>query len=242
MQTQPTAEFSLRHWAAWAPTIETRENWLSWLADPYVPTGDASPKLEAMPPLLRRRANRLGKMALQVLYQSTCPTAPIVYVSRHGELTRAADLLQQLTTSGSISPQSFSVSVHNAIAGLYSIATNQSVNIDSVAAGMASPIAGLIDAVSLLGDGAECVRLVLCDEPVPDLFSDYSEPTDCPYAVLLEIERGNSFRLTWGSNESGESRSSLPPALSVLRFFAGDEQEVTVKAETFSCCLQRTSC
>lgn len=222
--------FALRHWAAWAPGLERREDWLAWAAAPFLPAGDAAPAVAQMPAMLRRRADRLGRMALAVLYESAHPGAPIVYASRYGELGRVARLLEELATSGAVSPQGFSVSVHNAIAGLYSIATRERENIQSLAAAEATPFAGLVDAAGLLAEGAECVRLVLCEEPVPAVFGAFAEPADCPYAVLLELAAGDAFRFEWAGQAAGPASPRLPPALDVLRFLLGDAAESTIVA------------
>jgi hypothetical protein len=225
-----TAGFVLRHWAAWAPGLECREDWLRWASEPHLPAGAAAPAVTEMPALLRRRADRLGRMALAVLYQSTCPDAPIVYCSRYGELGRVATLLEELAASGSVSPQGFSVSVHNAIAGLYSIATRGRENIQSLAAAEATPLAGLVDAAGLLADGADCVRLVLCEEPVPAVFGAFAEPSDCPYAVLLELAAGSDFRFEWSGPRPPGAPPLLPPALAVLQFLLTDASEALIVA------------
>jgi hypothetical protein len=225
-----TAGFALRHWAAWAPGLEDRAAWLRWAAVPVLPAGDAAPAVAEMPAMLRRRADRLGRMALAVLYQGTCPAAPIIYCSRYGELGRVVRLLEELAATGSVSPQGFSVSVHNAIAGLYSIATRGRENVQSIAAAEATPLAGLVDAAGLLADGAEAVRLVLCDEPVPPVFGAFAEPTDCPYAVLLELAPGNDFRIQWAAPPAAAPPPVLPPALAVLHFLLSDAREVAIVA------------
>jgi hypothetical protein len=234
-----TAGFALRHWAAWAPGLERPEDWRRWAAAPYLPAGEGAPAVSEMPALLRRRANRLGRMALAVLYQSTRPAAPIVYCSRYGELERVATLLEELAASGGVSPQGFSVSVHNAIAGLYSIATSGRENIQSLAAGEATPLAGLVDAAGLLADGEACVRLVLCEEPVPRVFGAFAEPSDCPYAVLLELEPGAEFRFEWVPPAQTAAPGPLPPALALLRFLLSEATEATIVAGRQACRLVR---
>jgi len=201
------------------------------------PEGDAAPPVSEMPALLRRRAERLGRMALAVLYQSTDATTPIVYCSRYGELGRVVTLLNELAASGSVSPQGFSVSVHNAMAGLYSIATRGHENIQSLAAGPGTPFAGLVDAAGLLADGTPRVRLVWCEEPVPPVFAPFAEPSDAAYAVLLELEAGRDIAFEWLAPAGPVS--ALPPALALLAFLLGDAQEALVNAGPEACRLRR---
>jgi hypothetical protein len=235
--------FALRHWAAWAPGLEDRSAWQAWARAPFRPAGETAPPVSDMPAMLRRRADRLGRMALAVLYQGTSPGSPIIYCSRYGELARVARLLEELAATGGVSPQGFSVSVHNAIVGLYSIATRGHENVQSLAAAEATPLAGLVDAAGLLADGAACVRLVLCEEPVPPVFAPFAEPTDCPYAVLLELAPGNDYRFEWAQPPAGAPPAppppGLPPALAVLHFLLGDARDATIVAGREACRLVR---
>ncbi len=233
------AGFVLRHWAAWAPGLEDRDAWLRWAAAPHRPAGDAAPAVSEMPAMLRRRADRLGRMALAVLYQSAHPGAAVVYASRYGELGRVVRLLDELAAGGSVSPQGFSVSVHNAMAGLYSIATHGRENIQALAAAEATTLAGLVDAIGLLADGDACVRLVLCEEPVPAVFGDFVEPTDCPHAVLLELAAGDEIRFEWLGAASPSTPATLPPALALLHFLLAGDREATIVAGRQACRFTR---
>jgi hypothetical protein len=74
--------------------------------------------------MLRRRAGFLGKMALEVAYQvlDGRTDIPTVFCSRHGEVTRAIELLTIWRAAKPLSPTGFGMAVHNASAGLFSIA------------------------------------------------------------------------------------------------------------------------
>ncbi|HSF59598.1 MAG TPA: beta-ketoacyl synthase chain length factor, partial [Candidatus Binatia bacterium] len=49
--------------------METEEAWRAWARVNHLITGDNGAPVSAMPPMLRRRAGFLGKMALEVAYQ-----------------------------------------------------------------------------------------------------------------------------------------------------------------------------
>jgi hypothetical protein len=230
VSTPEQNRFSVSHWAAWAPGIETPEQWRAWARAPHLPAGDAAPPVTAMVPMLRRRAGRLGRMALEVLYQSRSTDAPIIYCSRHGELDRAVALLRELQAMGQVSPQEFSVAVHNATAGLYSIATQFHGNIQSLAAGAATPFMGLIEACAMLASGVPSVRLILCDQPVPDPFQPFADSGDCPFAILLELAAAGDFALERLAPAARPARGSLPPALALLHFLLGSDAEAAMAA------------
>jgi hypothetical protein len=54
---------------------------------------------------------------------------PLVFASRHGDVARSMDLLGALVSDQPLSPTGFGLSVHNAIAALYSIARGHRGNL-----------------------------------------------------------------------------------------------------------------
>ena len=58
-------EFSIVDWAAWAPGLSERSQWLGWADAPYPPVGEDTPPLAEIPAMQRRRIERLGRMAIQ---------------------------------------------------------------------------------------------------------------------------------------------------------------------------------
>ncbi|MDR0247059.1 MAG: beta-ketoacyl synthase chain length factor, partial [Burkholderiales bacterium] len=118
-------EFSFRRWSAWVPAMTDAEAWQAWAREETaLAAHEETAPVKAMPPLLRRRAHPLGRAALEVLYAPTLAYAnqPIVFCSRHGEISRSLAIQQALAEEGQVSPQEFSMSVHNAIPGLFLIA------------------------------------------------------------------------------------------------------------------------
>ena len=49
--------------------VETKEAWLDWANANYFISGDVAAPVQAMSPMLRRRAGFLDKMALEVAYE-----------------------------------------------------------------------------------------------------------------------------------------------------------------------------
>ena len=119
MRTQGVS-FSIARHAAWAPGLTTAEEWAQWAQAPFAIAAGAEPGVKMMPPMLRRRAGPLGKMALEVAYQCLDGRSdvPSVFCSRHGEVARAVDLLTDLAHGEPLSPTAFGMAVHNATADL----------------------------------------------------------------------------------------------------------------------------
>lgn len=179
-----SVSFSLLRHAAWAPGLASAEAWAGWAAAPFLIRSGEEPGLRAMPPMLRRRAGFLGKMALEVAYACLDGEAniPTVFCSRHGEVARAVDLLGDLAHETPLSPTSFGLSVHNASAGLFSIARADRANHLALAAGNSSVEHAVIEACSLLHDGAAKVQLVVYDTPLPEVFSRFEDCAEQPHA------------------------------------------------------------
>ena len=122
--------FSIIAHAAWAPGLITPAQWAAWAQSPTRIGAGVEPALRAMPAMLRRRAGFLGKMALEVAYACLDGRTdiPTVFCSRHGEVARAVDLLGELAKGEALSPTAFGLAVHNASAGLFSVARADRAN------------------------------------------------------------------------------------------------------------------
>ncbi|MCC7599521.1 beta-ketoacyl synthase chain length factor [Janthinobacterium sp. FW305-129] len=226
--------FSIIRHAAWAPGLEAPEQWQAW-AQSTLPVASIAvagePGVRAMAPMLRRRAGQLGKMALEVAY--TClgeqRDIPLVFCSRHGEVARAVELLSALIQGEPLSPTAFGMAVHNASAGLFSIARADTANQLAIAAGAASLEAAVIEACGLLADGAAQVLLVLAECPLPDPFEAFEDCHEQPHAfawlLQAEADPGAAFSLTWRARGSDDALAvdsgGMPGSLAVLRFMLG---------------------
>lgn len=217
--------FSVASSAAWAPQIETRDEWLAWAFDDRVIAGRSTPSVRPMPSILRRRASSVGKMALEVAYQclGSRTDIPTVFSSRHGEASRSADLLLDLASGAPLSPACFSLSVHNAAAGLFSIARGDRASNMALAAGTSTVEHAVIEACGLISEGAPAVLLVVYDCPLPTLYSDFEDCYEQPYAWawLMEPASHEVLSLRWeaGSDEGSSRTERTPAGLEVLRFY-----------------------
>ena len=220
--------FSIIAHSAWAPGIATPDQWLQWAQSPTRIGEGADPAVKAMPPMLRRRAGFLGTMALEVAYACLDgrTDVPTVFCSRHGEVSRAVDLLGELAAGEALSPTAFGLAVHNASAGLFSIARADRANHIALAGGAATIEHGVIEACGLLADGAPMVLLVAYDCPLPALFSQFEDCDEQPFAWawLMTAPQDDVLSLQFEAGElASPALSTMPSALDVLRFhLSGD--------------------
>lgn len=238
-----SAKFCVDAWAAWAPGLPSQEAWLSWFSQesPALlpePEGQVlTPALSEMPAMMRRRIDPLGRVALQTAYWAQGEakvSGPVVFASRWGELSRSIDLLESLVAEQGMSPTSFSLSVHNAIGALYSIARGDTANYLAVAGGEFSAEAAFVEAQALLADGAEAVLLVVFEAPLPELVAaqDPSAPPVLPaHAWACQLSRAKQGGLSLSSCAQEQGQAGVPivatnSSLAVLKFLLGQQREL----------------
>jgi hypothetical protein len=226
--------FSIARHAAWAPGVTSAAQWQAWARDPLPIVAGADPAVAAMPAMLRRRAGPLGKMALEVAYQCLGERrdVPTVFSSRHGEAVRAVSLLDELARDGQVSPTGFSLAVHNASAGLFSIARADRANHIALAAGAATMEHAVIEACGLLADGAPEVLLVAYDCALPAVLAQFEECQEQSFAFawLMVPAANDAVQLSWRCAEDAPL-AAMPGALEVLRFQLGGAARLERVAE-----------
>jgi hypothetical protein len=185
-----------------------------------------------MSPILRRRAGLLGKMALEVAYRclGSKTNVPAIFCSRHGEASRSVDLLLDLARNSPLSPTAFSLSVHNATAGLFSIARSDHAASIGVAGGKSSVEHGVIETCGLIAAGEPQVLLVVYDCPLPKIYAEFQDCREVPFAWawLMQPPRDNVVSLTWSAGASDENVNldQWSPGLEILRFYLRNDSRL----------------
>jgi hypothetical protein len=201
--------------AAWtAPVIR----WVEWDAHPQRNGAPASAELAFVDPMLRRRLSPLARISLKVANDCAggAGSLRMVYASRHGELNRTTGMLQDLAAGEPLSPTTFSMSVLNASAGLFSIARKDTAPATAVSAGEESFGFGLMEAcLQHASRPGAPVLLVFADEPVPDVYGVRDE--DCAHAVGLLLGEEGGMRLTWSRSDSEGPPAGEPQSRAFLR-------------------------
>lgn len=201
----PPMRFTVDAWSAWAPGLADAESWRAWARAPWRPAGDERPELPQYPMMLRRRAERLARMALQTVSEVRgAAPCPMVWASHRGETQRAVPLLRDLAESGAVAPGPFSLSVHNAVSALESIAHADTGNYTALAAAGESAELAIVEALALLTDGHEEVIVTVYDEIVPDCYCPYVDDADAPFAWSWRLRRAGAdpgFELSWATGE-----------------------------------------
>ncbi len=200
--------FALDRWCCWASGIAEDEPWRRWIEGDVQPTAGDSPKLDHIKPIQRRRLSAVARGAFhcaQKCLQQRKPTATI-FCSAHGEGPRAAGLLESIAKNVALSPNAFSLSVHNAIAGLFGIFTEENAPSTSIAAGAEGIGAAFLDAWCRLQECDGPVLVVLYDDPMPSVFSVGSDAPPVPLAaafLLSNDPEASRYRLGRSASNGG---------------------------------------
>lgn len=160
----------------------------------YRPSIDIDNHITSIPPMLRRRLSPLARMVFQVAcaVQPDCRPTRFVFGSRHGEINSCLGMLELLAQQQALSPAAFSHSVHNAIAGLWSIHHGHKGESSAISAGINTFAMACLEAQLMLADEPETpVIIVIADEKLPVLFTQFEKEPPEPYAMALLLESGH---------------------------------------------------
>jgi len=220
------ADFVLCQWSAWIPGLVGRDNRLIESGNGVLP--------ECVPKMLQRRLSPLSRAVFNVADQcvKSGKTYPVVFSSAHGEICKSLEMLKTIQAGDELSPTAFSLSVHNAIAGLFSIAYSNSQEITVIAPGLEGIAPAFIEALGMLHEGADEVLIILYDEPIADFYpiAPFNLDTTYPCVLALRIALvGNGLPLQFCySTESRDDGEHPVQMLAFLRFLLAEERSLSL--------------
>lgn len=213
--------FSIAQWRAWAPDLDHQDIWKDWAQRPYCPLGPGTPPdVSFLPAIQRRRLSPMARMVFACawpLAEGVAPM-PVVFASLHGETSRTFGLMRSLSQDEPLSPTAFGLSVHNAIAGLWSIIRREPT--ESVALCVAND--GLehafIEACTLLAQGHANVLVVVTEERPPEQYAPWIEEVPFAYATAFRVVAGKDWAV---APTTADGPNALwPNALNLVRHLA----------------------
>lgn len=220
------SDFILCKWSAWTPRLSNRDDRLIDAGRAVIP--------ECVSRMLQRRLTPLARAVFNVA--DPCvkigETLPVVFSSAHGELCKSLAMLKTIQAGDELSPTAFSLSVHNAIAGLFSIAYGNNREITVIAPGQEGIAPAFIEALGMLHEGANEVLIILYDEPIADFYpiAPFNLNISYPCVLALRIAlSGNGlpfqFCRSVQSRDDGEHPVQL---LAFLRFLLAEELSLSL--------------
>jgi hypothetical protein len=148
------------------------------------------PALGDIHPMQRRRLGPLARTVFHVLSECTdvANSEPVVFSSQMGELQRTQGILDAMAADEPVSPTAFSLSVHNAISGLWSMIHDIPAPMVALSPIDGSFIAALIESLGILQEGTyNAVNVVFYEEDYPSFYSPYMTGPTAPYALALRL-------------------------------------------------------
>ena len=192
--------FDIAAWNAVGGRAASVEQWRQWALGRLDADGlpEYRPALPFLPAMRRRRLGAAARLVCEAAWElaNAYPNCLPVYVSHDGEINRSFELWPELLQSGTVSPTSFGLSVHNAPAGQWSILRGDMQESTALATLSDGIETALAEAYAVLCDGAERVLLIVADDPLKADYAVAAERAPFPYALAMVLEKGNAYRLT----------------------------------------------
>lgn len=175
--------------------------------------------------MTRRRLSKLTKLTFDVALAVSSPPEPqsapqpltTIFASRHGDLHKTVNLLQQVAQQEALSPTHFALSVHNAISGQLSLFCQNRSDSNAIAAGADSLHYAVLEAAARLRTEPELqqVLVLYADEPVPEIYQAFCQDPAQPVALalLLSCSAGEKLSFSRQSKPSQAASEQQPQQL-----------------------------
>jgi len=179
----------LSDWSAWAPGLYSFDDWDSYLNGRKSLCENDSPDVSFLPAMFRRKLSILSRMVFCTYNQLSkkLNSPPLVFASRHGELSLSTDLINYGINSAPYSPAKFSISVHNSPVGLLSIQNKNTSSSTAISSGKRTLEMGLIEAIAVCKEVGKSL-LIYADLPLTDEYKDYEDEQTFPICLAMYLE------------------------------------------------------
>ena len=222
MNASLSFSFNLLGWHAASTRLHSSEEWAAWaggrLRAEDLP--DTPPPVAFLPAMQRRR---LG-LSARLLFAAAHPllakgdSCPLVLASHDGEINRSFGLWATLLRDNEVSPTSFGLSVHNALAGQWSMLRGDMSEYTALSARQDGLETAVLEAASLLADGMERVLVLVVDEPLQAQYpAAPAERAPFAHALALLLTAGEEWELSPAAPDGGTANHGYWGALEWLR-------------------------
>lgn len=154
------------------------------------------PGLAEIPAMQRRRLGDLARTVFHVLARCADAGAqePVIFSSYMGEIGRTQDILGAIAANEPVSPASFSLSVHNAIGGQWSLIQGVKAPMVALAPPSNSPVPALLEAAGMLLEGEyAAVNVVYYEEPYPQFYAPFMQGPSAVTALALRLRPSEAY-------------------------------------------------
>jgi hypothetical protein len=176
-----------------------------------------------LPAMQRRRLSTLARAALNVAHQcmDAQSPSPSIFCSLYGETQRTYGIIESVARQEDVSPMAFSLSVHNAISGQFSIFFNNTQPTTAISPSDHSYLSAFSEAVGLLDEGASSVLVVCYEEPLPEFYQPYISSVNQPVAIAFRIRLASADEAAYSLayQVSAADEGDEPGILALIRCF-----------------------
>lgn len=191
---------------------------------------------ESLPLSIRRRCSAISKtiltLAAKMIKEETIDYA--VFCSEHGELNCTLKLLRDIAAKTILSPTSFSQSVHNTPAGLFSVMHHLHQDITTITDIENIFIAGIIEALTWLQlRPNKTVLLIIADEALPEIYRKkitikHAEQYAVAFLLTNDEQHSKTFSLELSPHSLAITpKKKLLPAIEFLTWLTLPEKTLT---------------
>lgn len=154
---------------------------------------ETAPALEQISAMQRRRLSAIAKLAVNSAIQALNSESVdyIIWASQYGDEQKTFKILADVLQDQTPSPTQFSTSVHNAIAGLYSILCQDATPSTSLAASWSD---ALIEAYAWLKTTKQPnsrVLVVYYDEALPEIYQEFQPFCGFAMSAVIGLDQPN---------------------------------------------------
>lgn len=231
----PRILFGIEKWSCWEPR-PGNSVCTSYRSGEVVREELERTRLESIPPMQRRRLSPLARVAFHVLGECVTPAEqePLVFSSVMGEICRTQGIHESLAAVEAVSPAAFSLSVHNSVAGLWSVIHGNKGPMLSLAPIGGSPVPALLEAAGILAEGHyQSVLVVFCEENYPEFYRPFMESPIAPAATALRLvaagQKNADFVLSLEEGTEETTDDAATNLRSFIELLKRQKQRVIVK-------------
>ena len=171
---------------------------------------------------------------------------PVIFCSLMGEIQRTQRILTAIASDQPVSPAAFSLSVHNAISGLWSLVHDIKAPMISISPGNDSAVAGLLEAAGILRERKySAVNIVHYEEDYPAFYTPFLKrpqwASPCALALRVvapEAAESHTQKLTLGTLTNRKNCTSSAGPLSLVPLLTGSCAALEIAEHHTIWCLE----
>jgi hypothetical protein len=244
-------KITIKSWCAWIAQPDGSFRNIACLAGEMHESVAERPVVENVPPMQKRRLGKLARLVFAAVDEARqgCAQGPVIFSSMMGEIHRTQGILESIATDQPVSPAAFSLSVHNAIAGLWSMLRGNTAPMVALSPPVGSPVPALIEACGmLLEDQPDGVTVVFFEEDFPAFYQPFEAGPSDAFALALHLqnpsdEQSEQDGPTLNLDLLPQGRDAQCPAwlsaLDLLPLLRGEQREVRLREPSSSWKLER---